>query len=324
MSKEIRNTVLPRPELDRTIKEYALGELIDARNLRGYTNQNVYINTTVGEYVLRVSHAAKAKEEVTFEADVLRKLRRTPAGGFVVDIVETPDGSPFIIRNGHIHTLFRFVRGEDFYSGWDRHNPDTGFIESLGEKCAILHKSLSTIDAPSATREPLSVRLSKYLSDLESLGLDMNSYRPLIDLSEGSSLVHTDLRLRNFVVNASKISTILDFDDITYGNQLYDIAWTIKECFGLQQNGSQLTPMINIEAAKLFLRSYQTNVEGEVSTEDIVRLMMLACIRTLHFLFFSTSNSMTPQRIEQLTSLNLAQLDLFSKGDAIASAIVPG
>lgn len=324
MVKEIRNTVLPRPELDRTIKKYALGELIDVRDLSdGYINRSVYVSTTVGEYVLRVSHASKIEKDIAFETDVLRKLRQTPAGNFVVDIIETPDGSPFVTRDGHIYTLFKFARGDDFYSRWDRHNPDTHFIESLGEKCAILHTSLSSIDLPNTTKEPLSVRLSKYLSDLESLGLSVGSYRPLIDLSEGHSLVHTDLRIRNFIVNASDISTILDFDDIAYGNQLYDLAWTIKECFSLQWNGSQLTPIINIEATKLFLRLYQANAEGKVNTEDIVRLMTLACLRTLHFLYFSTSNSMTPQRIEQLTSLNLAQLDLFSKGNTIANAIIP-
>ncbi|MEK7078512.1 MAG: phosphotransferase [Patescibacteria group bacterium] len=319
MFKEMRT-----PELGHPIHDYALGKLISASNLSGgYTNKNVYINTTAGEYVLRISHAARTKEEVVFEADVLKKLKQTPAGDFVVDIIETPDGSPFVIRNGHINTLFRFVKGEDFYNTWDRHNPDTHFIESLGKKCAILHRSLSNIDAPKATRESLPTRLRKYYLDLESLGLDMKPYHSLINLTEGSSLVHTDLRIRNFVVNTSEISTIIDFDDITYGNQLYDIAWIIKECFSLQQIGSQPTPVINIEATKLFLKWYQSNFEGKVNTEDIVRIMAIACLGTLHFLFFSASNSMTRERIEQLTSINLAQLDLFSKGDAIASAIVP-
>lgn len=311
--------------LDYTIHDYVLGELVDASNLNGgYTNQNVYMNTTAGEFVLRVSHPARTKEEAVFETDVLRKLRQTPAGAFVVDVIETPDSSPFVIRNGRIHTLFRFVKGEDFYNRWDRHNPDTRFIESLSQKSAILHRSLSDINAPRATRESLPERLRKYHLDLESLGLNMAPYRPLIDLAEGNSLIHTDLRIRNFVVNASEINTIVDFDDITYGNQLYDIAWTVKECFGLQQNGSQPTPMINIEATKLFLRRYQSNFKGKLGTEDIVRIMTLACLRTLHFLFFSASRLMAPERIKQLTSINLEQLDLFSKGDTVASAIAPG
>ena len=142
-------------------------------------------------------------------------------------------------------------------------------------------------------------------------------------MTEGSSLVHTDLRIRNFVVNASEISKILDFDDITYGNQLYDLAWIIKESFGLQKIGSQLTPMINVDATRLFLKWYQANAGGKVSTEEVVKLMILTCLRTLHFLFFSASDSMTRERIEQLTSINLAQLNLFAIGDIIASAIAP-
>lgn len=324
MPKEIHKVVGLIPELDSTVSDYSLGKLIDTSNLTdGYTNQNIYIHTTAGEYVLRVSHVAKTSEEVAFEADVLRKLKDTPAGNFVVDIIETSAGSPFVIKNGQIHTLFRFVRGEEFYSKWDRHNPDTHFVENLGNKSAILHKGLSSINVQSAAKKSLSTEFERYLSDLESLGFNMIPYRPLISLSEGHSLVHTDLRIKNFVVNASEICTILDFDDLTFGNQLYDLAWTIKECFSLQQDNSQPTSKINIDAAKLFLSSYQSNIEEKLSTEDIVRLMTLACLRTLHFLFCSASNSMARQRIDQLISINTAQLEIFSKGDTIASAIAP-
>lgn len=314
MSKEI-----PIAQLDRTIRDYDLGEVVHANNLiGGYTNKNIHIYTTTGEYVLRVSNPSRTEEEVVFETDVLRGLKQTLAGDFVVHVIETPNGSPFIIRDGQIHTIFRFAKGEDFYNRWNSHNPDQHFIESLGKKSATLHRSLSGIDVPRTTRKSLPAKLRKYHSDLASLGLNMEPYRVLIDQAEGTSLVHTDLRIRNFVVNASEISTIVDFDDATYGNQLYDIAWTIKECFGLQPS-----PMINIEAAKSFLKWYQSNFEGKVSTGDIVKIMTLACIRTLHFLFFSASGSISRERIDQLTSINLAQLDLFSKGDAVASAITP-
>jgi len=312
------------PELNHAVHDYALGRLNNANDLSGgHTNRSVHIGTSTGEYVLRVSNPNKTEEEVAFEVDVLKKLKQTLIGEFVVDTLDAPDGSSFIIRNGHIYTLFRFVEGEDFYSRWDRHNPDAHFVEDLGKKSATLHRSLSNIDPPSMSKESLPAKLRRYQMKLESLGLNVKPYSSLIDQAEGNSLVHTDLRVRNFIVNNSEISTIVDFDDITHGNQIYDIAWIIKECFSLRQIDSQTTPMINIEATKSFLKWYQSSAESKVNTDDVVKFIMLTCLQSLHFLFFSASATMSPERIELLTSINLAQLDLFSKGDAIANAIIP-
>lgn len=319
MSKEIVT-----PEIEHAIHRYDLGELRSTSNLNeGYTNKNLHVGTSTGEYVLRVSQAGRTEDEVAFETNVLRKLKQTSAGEFVIGIIETPDGSPFVVSDGRIYTVFRFAKGEDFYSRWDRHNPDTHFIESLGSRSAVLHRGLSDIDKPKTSKEPLPAKLNKYRSELEGLGLNTGHLRNLVEVADGTSLVHTDLRIRNFIVNASEITTILDFDDIAYGNQLYDLAWTIKESFSLQQTDSQLTPMINVDATKLFLKWYQSAAKGKVSVEDVVKLAALACLRTLHFLCFSASNSMTRDRIKQLTSINLAQLDLFTKDDIFASAIIP-
>lgn len=313
-----------KAELDHVVNQYALGEIVGTRNLDGYTNRNVHLQTAAGEYVLRSSHPGKTEEGVIFEASVLRQLKQKPVGSFIVDLVETAGGSSYVMREGQIYTLFRFVEGEqDFYTRWNRHSPDVRFTEDLGSKSAMLHGSLSTVDLPNRAKKSLAAELTEYLEDLESLGLNMEPYLPLIGLSEGDDLVHTDLRVRNFVVKASEIKTILDFDDLTYGNQLYDVAWTIKECLSLLQDGQGPTPMINTEAAKLFLKAYQADTGYKLSAEDLVRLMALTCVRTLHFLYFSAPGLVSSQRIEQLASINLAQLDLFSKRDEVAEAIMP-
>jgi len=311
-------------ELEHVISDYDLGKLIEAKNLNdGYTNQNIYVNTTAGEYVLRVSHSIKTEDEIAFESDILKKLKQTPAGDFIVDIVESLNGSPFVTRNGHIHTLFRFEKGEDFYKKWNRHIPNRDFIENLGKKCAVLHNSLSNIEPPKTTKDHLEIRLKKNLFDLSSSGLDVKPYYDLVGLTAGDSLVHTDLRIKNLIVNNSNIDAIIDFDDLTYGNQLYDVAWTLKACFSLHKDGQILTPEINIESAKLFLKSYQFNLDGNINVEEIVNLMIVACLRELHFWYFSAPISMTRDRLQEFVSINLAQLDLFSNNDAIANSITP-
>lgn len=309
-------------ELEEVVDDYFLGELSEIKSLNeGFINKSFYINTSKGEYVIRASHPGKTKEDTVFETDILKQLKETPAADFVIENIETPDGMPFLLKDDQLYTLFKFIEGENFYGNWNRHDPDKSFIESLGERCAILHNSLSYIDIPPLNKEPLSQRLEKYISDLESLGLKMKSCRPLVTLLEKPSLVHTDLRIRNFVVNASEIDTILDFDDLTYGNQEYDIAWTIKQCFSLLQNGSQVTPIINTEATRLFIKSYLKNIENEVNIEDVVRLIVLSCVRAIHFLQFSASPSITKERIHQLTSVGVSQLDFFSDSRVVDKTI---
>ncbi len=309
-------------ELEGVIDDYSLGELFDARSLNeGFTNKSFYINTSKGKYVIRASHAEKTTEDTIFEADILENLKQTPSADFVVEIIKTPENTPFLRKNDQLYTIFKFIEGDDFYETWDRHDPDKSFIDSLGEKSAILHNSLSSIDMPQSNKIPLSERLEKYILDLQSLGLKTKSYRPLINLIEKPSLVHTDLRIRNFIVNDSKIDTILDFDDLTYGNQDYDVAWTIKQCFSLLQKDSQLTPMINTEATRLYLKSYLKNIERKVNIEDAVRLIPLSCVRAIHSLQFSKLLSITKVRIQELMSVGTSQLDFFSDPKVIANII---
>jgi len=278
------------------VSKYNINEIATIQKVGGNTNQNYLVAGPSQRYILRVSNPAKTEQELAFETSVLDQLANELFVHFVAKPVPDVRGSKYsLAQNGALVTLFQFVEDESNGFAWNPSHPDKEFLEDLARKTAILHRSLA-LCRPEGQKASLAEKFRRYKG---------GPY--FVDILDGENLVHTDLRIKNLVFRSNKVKTILDFDDMTHGNQLYDLAKIIKENFALRQDsGGSPLPHFNLDAASAFLKTYQ-ELNGRVDTEKIYELMKACIVHVLNFL--EGDNPLPHEQREFIQKLNILQMD---------------
>lgn len=125
--------------LQQVLARYDQGELTTWNPfLSGWTNVNVHLKTTTGEFILRLyRHGIRTHQDIALEIGVVNHLSRK--GLPVARSFPTKSGQdilPVTLGRKLDAALFSFIQGEI------RPYPTTAELESMGEALAEIHLAL--------------------------------------------------------------------------------------------------------------------------------------------------------------------------------------
>ncbi|CAF1415171.1 unnamed protein product [Rotaria sp. Silwood1] len=302
--------MITKEELTLILNKYALGEFISSsieQITDGWANLTLKFHVKSNEkiYILREYLSSKQRtiifEDIQVESNFISYLFKQyhlP----VVPMIDPP--GIFLIKNGHYCAIFPFIDGIKYIN--TPKNPVRQLWQTieisqfLGRMHSIdKHKFDFTLNRRRInvvdTKYQLVNSCSEFEKDYPDLYkrirqiLDEHTHSiPLIDdeleqikfeedfekdLPKG--FIHIDIHDENvlFNHNQNKIAAVLDFDDLSFGPFLIDIAMTL--CFWCSCG-----PKFNTDYAKTFLMKYQ-NARCMLLTNDEWNLLELYCYMTM-------------------------------------------
>lgn len=207
-----------------------LGEIKAIKFRYGLRNSNYLVTSKKGKYVLKI-YNFKSKKIVSAELRILRELSRN---GF-----PCPKPIKQYSYKGKPAVLFTYLEGS---------NPkkiDTKMAVQIGEALGDLHRLLDgkrlRVEKPGWDKKSFYLIYDKnekqmrqsHIKDVNYL-LDFaaGEMRKFKDVKARLGIIHPDIKLENILIKDGKLSGILDFDDITHGVYIQNIAITsIMTCF---------------------------------------------------------------------------------------------
>jgi len=270
----------------------------------GYTNQNYHVVTEGKRYIARVSPQVKVCH-LPYESHVLSQLLQSGLSFRVPQKVKARYGDFVIIdEDGRAVTLFDFIPGNLMLSSWRYPFDRDGFSRDSGAKVGELHSALAQVNTPTSefTHEQL---VQRYLSLFESYRglkprerweyllldkIEMAIEETLKYLayfrSPGTQkrIVHTDLRLENFIGEGERLAGILDFDDILLGDQVYDPSKVLKETYCDRDRIPEDTrDTFDVSGFRVFTKGYlaQRGLEHEQFIDGVIELLSLPALHVL-------------------------------------------
>jgi len=271
----------------------------------GYTNQNYHVLTEGKRYIARVSPSVKI-DHLPYESCVLSQLLQSDMNFRVPQKVKVRDGDFVIIdEDGRAVTLFDFIPGNLMLNSWRYPFNRNGFSRDSGAKAGELHSALAQVNVPTSdfTHEQLVQRYLSLFENYRSLKpkerwehLIVGRIEMVIEetlrylayfrsLGYQRSIVHTDLRLENFIGEEERLVGILDFDDILVGDQAYDPSKVLKETYcDRDRIPEDPRDTFDISGFRLFTEGYLTQ-RGLEREQFIDRVIEFLSLPALHVLF---------------------------------------
>jgi Ser/Thr protein kinase RdoA (MazF antagonist) len=285
-------------------RNYNLKHLNLRKVSMGYTNQIFYGFNKNEKYIIRLSPFYKIKH-LSLELYVLKKLEDS-----IPLQVPHPLRSKFntyCVRLGnYIISVFRFIEGEPA-SLLSRNLKIHEFSKELGKTVGILHKGLSKIKAPLTSFTHQSLITSYYdqfkfyticryhpfdewrkllIKKIEIILRELNKYKNYYDNNfKKTSIIHTDIRLDNIIIQNDKITGIIDFDDIMIGDEAFDLASMLVEIYSNKKLVSKnITDMVDLENFSTMVKEYQ-NERGikrkKIFIKKIINFIELQVLQVL-------------------------------------------
>lgn len=203
----------------------------------------------VGQYVVRICPEWRSDAELDWVYRHVAMIgEQIPE---VVSPIKTKDDTYFIRFENRPVVIFPYIEGELL----DRNNPE--LLRQAAELLAQIHntssRSLENITRPpSDPSAPTEVPLQndpKYIQDPQ-LDTWYNQFMASENLKMG--LMHGDYYRGNILCDGDVINGVIDWDELTYGEIIREIAWaTWEQCH--TESGDYL----DIERARLFVTTYQ-------------------------------------------------------------------
>jgi aminoglycoside phosphotransferase (APT) family kinase protein len=95
-------------------------------------------------------------------------------------------------------------------------------------------------------------------------------------LQEEITFIHRDYRTGNYLVADGRLSGILDWEFVGYGNPLEDVGWLFAKCWRF---GQHHYPVGGVAHADDFLREYEAASGRAVDREDLLYWQVMAHVR---------------------------------------------
>ena len=218
----------------------------------------------------------------------------------------TQNGSFAVRIKDHIITMFDFIESREVSSG-DKTRELHKFSSFLGEKIGILHKTFMQIKIPYTNFTHFNLidsydnkfrfyKICNYsphdewrkilLPYMKIIFEEISKYKKYYTHFSNPELIHTDLRIDNFIIRNNKITGIVDFDDIVMGDHAFDLASILIEDYTdkkvLSDDVSEM--MTNIEDFLILLQKYseiQKNIFRKDFLNRLINLLNLQCLQVL-------------------------------------------
>lgn len=241
----------------------------------GMTNDNWFIETSMGRYFLRRRHPLYTLASIDFELELIEYLQ---AAGFpTAPVIRTGNGNFRVEAFGRNWELYRYIPGESFdvtnlaqvhsaarmlaqfhltaRGHKSDHLPERRmdllkverFVDTFEMEMRARTGIFGTVLAPSLTgffRRQAKIVLRR----LESL-----SCQPLV-------LVHGDCQPSNVLFRGDEAVALLDFGDAGFFYRAYDVAKAMLRFATLQpgyNSQSDMASSLDIERARAFISGYQ-------------------------------------------------------------------
>lgn len=223
-------TPVSRDQLSGFLESFALGRLIDLRDIPGGTeNSNFFVATERGEYVLTLIERGSAN--LPFLVDLLDRLHQA---GLPV---------PYAIRDRQGRALHQLNQRPALLQprlpGRHVENPDASHCRAVGQMLARLHGAT----ADSAQRRPSDRGLAWMISEAGALHerSDAAEQALLADLLPvlerlhrvrpplPEAVLHGDLFRDNVMFDGHHLSGLIDFHNAFHGWALYDVAISVND-----------------------------------------------------------------------------------------------
>jgi len=320
-------------ELDLILNKYSLGKLSSSIEhiTDGWTNltYKFQIKSNKKTYILR-EYIPSAQREVLLEdiqfelyfISYLFKQYHLP----VVPMIDPP--GIFLLNNGHYAVIFPFIEGIKYVNSPS--NPHrqlwqtieiarfVGRMHSIDKEKISLTFNRRIINIPD-TKYQLVNSCQEFEKDCPDLykrirkiidehtnsipfienELEQIKFEENLEKNLPKGFIHLDVHDDNtlFHPNQNKIVAVLDFDDMSFGPFLIDIAMSL--CFW-----SSIGPTFHTDYAKEFLIQYQ-NARNMLLTNDEWNLLELYCYMVMfHQLLFTIQSrdrrEVTDEMIEEL------------------------
>ena len=229
---------------------------------KGSVNTNYHLWSGGRRWFLRLNEG-KGREDVAFEADVLRFL--ADEGFPAAPLVLTPAGEAQLEVAGRPAMLFAFVAGDEL----ERSDVTAARCEAIGTLVGRLH-ALAPRFGPSRPNPYGWQRAAGWVAELEPGGggdplvapampllrRELEAARTLPPCPRG--LVHGDLFLDNVLWNGAGVAAVLDWEMSCVDALAYDLAVLLNAwCYG-----DRFRP----ELARALFRGYQAHAEVDPAT----------------------------------------------------------
>ncbi len=213
------------PELARELAEESFGLRADARALPSERDQNFLLTNDAGEkFVLKIANALESRALLEAQNAMLEHLE--PRISFCPHVLPALNGERIIARSNHLVRLMTYLPGRPLGEVKKR-SPE--LLRDLGRKLGQMDRALADFDHPAVHRD--------FHWDLANGNRVIDEYSGLVEpvLRElvlkcrielqtdlRRSVIHGDANDYNVLVNADRITGLIDFGDIVHG-------WTIGE-----------------------------------------------------------------------------------------------
>ncbi|NOU94840.1 phosphotransferase [Paenibacillus sp. LMG 31456] len=260
------------------------------RKLGGSYNLNIKVETSQGEFVVRVLNSSNTEEHLRYTQKAFTVLGKH--GVPVLNPILTLSGDPFVYYREKLLQVTRFIRADAF-----KYRPDQ--VRASAQMLSVFHQSLkNTIAGPDPSWSfyrsndyfKNAIGLLKGMSDIpeyelykvEKLAEDILEAWEKSQDALPTAILHGDWHFWNQLYKADEVYRVMDFDFIQQGKRVHDIAYSLWAIYILMPGYSKTFD-------ELFIKGYAN------LTDEEVKILPVAIAKVSLFFLCQSAYSSTPK-----------------------------
>jgi homoserine kinase type II len=301
-------------EVKKVLDEWSIGKIKRIKFSRaGEVNYNWLVETEKGKFFLRRFASGRSLKDLKFEIDYLNTLRENGFSYKIPSPCKTKNGKYIVRFLGKYFWLDNFIEGKikeklgmkdlreiaKMLSGYH------GILEKTGLRCDKDNNDMSIKLVLEEIKFFVQKLDKKKINEIEKIYLrEVEKLVPIlqkINSEEYSKLkkyaIHRDLNPENLLWKGSKISGVLDFENVSRGNDCF-----VKDICIILQYGASENHKLNIKKAKFFLNEYMRYRKiTKKEIKLIPEIMTAGYIEDFEYQYWKTENDKkraTPHRLK--------------------------
>ncbi|MCR8632896.1 phosphotransferase [Paenibacillus radicis (ex Xue et al. 2023)] len=259
------------------------------RKLGGSYNINIKVETSRGEFVVRILNRSNTEEHLHYTQKVFATL--SEHGVPVLNPILTSSGDPFINYKDKLLQVTPFVRADAFQC---RHNQ----VRASARTLSVFHQSLQNT-RPGPEPDWSFYRSRHYFMNTIDLlknieGIPKHELKRVEKLAEHlletweesqddlpTGIIHGDWHFWNQLYKSDEVYCVMDFDFIQQGKRVHDIAYALWAIYILLPDYAKTFD-------EIFIKGYAN------LTEEELKILPIAIAKVSLFFLCQAAYSSTP------------------------------
>jgi homoserine kinase type II len=259
-------------EIKKVLKNWDIGKIQKIKlSEKGEVNYNWLVETDKGKYFLRKFLGSHSMRDLKFEIDYLKKIQNQGFSYKTPNPIATTGNKFFVKSGGKYFWLDNFIEGEI------KEIFNKGALSEVAKMISSYHNILESLKLKCNKKDNLDFARKDVLSEINGFikklgGVKRLSKNEKIYLDETKKLIsilkelnvkeysklknyaiHRDLNPENILWLRGKISGVLDFENVSQGNDSF-----IKDiCLVIQYGCSDKNHKLNFRKAQFFISEYR-------------------------------------------------------------------